>query len=89
MVGEERLPDFADRDALPYVECVLKEVMRCVREMLRPCSTMVIELSAGGSPLGRSASRTSCGRTTRTAGCGYLREQLWSPARRTSPRAFE
>ncbi|GJE86829.1 cytochrome P450 [Phanerochaete sordida] len=28
VVGSGRLPDFTDRDALPYVECVLKEVLR-------------------------------------------------------------
>ena len=26
----ERLPDFADREKLPYVECIMKETMRSV-----------------------------------------------------------
>ncbi len=29
MVGRERLVDFDDRENLPYVECVMKEVLRC------------------------------------------------------------
>ncbi|GJE97080.1 hypothetical protein PsYK624_132900 [Phanerochaete sordida] len=28
VVGEGRLPDFTDRDSLPYVDCIVKEVMR-------------------------------------------------------------
>lgn len=28
VVGRGRLPDFTDRDALPYVECVAQESMR-------------------------------------------------------------
>ncbi|KAI0742389.1 cytochrome P450 [Daedaleopsis nitida] len=28
VVGPERLPDFEDRDQLPYLDCVLKEVLR-------------------------------------------------------------
>ena len=28
VVGRDRLPTFQDRDNLPYVECVLKEVLR-------------------------------------------------------------
>jgi hypothetical protein len=28
VVGSERLPDFHDRNSLPYVECVVKEVYR-------------------------------------------------------------
>lgn len=30
VVGPGRLPDFEDREHLPYLECVLKEVFRCV-----------------------------------------------------------
>ena len=30
VVGRERLPDFDDREHLPYLECVVKEVFRCV-----------------------------------------------------------
>lgn len=30
VTGGSRLPDFNDRDSLPYLECVLKEVYRCV-----------------------------------------------------------
>lgn len=30
VVGPERLPDFEDREQLPYLECLLKEVYRCV-----------------------------------------------------------
>lgn len=28
IVGTKRLPDFSDRDSLPYVECITKETMR-------------------------------------------------------------
>ena len=28
VVGPERLPDFEDREQLPYLDCVLKEVFR-------------------------------------------------------------
>lgn len=30
VVDRDRLPSFTDRTSLPYVECVLKEVYRCV-----------------------------------------------------------
>ncbi len=30
VVGRDRLPNFADRDALPYVQCLMQEVMRYV-----------------------------------------------------------
>ena len=28
VVGQDRLPDFTDRDSLPYVECIMQEAMR-------------------------------------------------------------
>ena len=28
VIGSARLPDFSDRDSLPYVECIMKETMR-------------------------------------------------------------
>lgn len=28
VVGKDRLPTLSDRDSLPYVECVIKEVLR-------------------------------------------------------------
>ena len=28
LIGPDRLPTFEDRDSLPYLECVLKEVLR-------------------------------------------------------------
>ena len=30
VIGRDRLPDFEDRGSLPYLECVMKEVYRCV-----------------------------------------------------------
>jgi len=30
VVGTERLPNFNDRDSLPYLECILKETHRLV-----------------------------------------------------------
>lgn len=34
VVGAGRLPDFTDRDALPYVECIVQETMRYLRCLL-------------------------------------------------------
>ncbi len=28
VVGSQRLPDFSDRESLPYLDCVIKEVYR-------------------------------------------------------------
>lgn len=28
VVGNERLPGFEDRERLPYIDCILKEVLR-------------------------------------------------------------
>lgn len=28
VVGTDRLPDFEDRDSLPYLECIVREVFR-------------------------------------------------------------
>lgn len=30
VVGLDKLPDYQDRDSLPYLDCVLKEVLRWV-----------------------------------------------------------
>ena len=30
VIGAERLPDLEDRTSLPYIECILKETLRCV-----------------------------------------------------------
>lgn len=29
-IGRERLPNFNDRELLPYTECIMKEIMRSV-----------------------------------------------------------
>ena len=29
VVGRSRLPDFEDRGSLPYLDCILREVLRC------------------------------------------------------------
>lgn len=34
VVGTDRLPDFADRPSLLYLECVIREVFRCVCQNL-------------------------------------------------------
>lgn len=36
VVGTDRLPDFSDRPSLPYLECVIREVFRCVCRILWP-----------------------------------------------------
>lgn len=30
VVGDKRLPVFNDRDSLPYIDALVKEVLRCV-----------------------------------------------------------
>ena len=30
VIGSDQLPSLQDRDNLPYIDCILKEVMRCV-----------------------------------------------------------
>lgn len=30
VVGPKRLPDFDDRESLPYIEAIFQEVLRCV-----------------------------------------------------------
>ena len=36
LTGGERLVTFSERDALPYIDCIIKETLRCVRSPL-PC----------------------------------------------------
>lgn len=33
VIGRGRLPDFTDRDSLPYVDAVTKEVLRCIQQI--------------------------------------------------------
>ena len=40
IVGRERLPDFEDREHLPYLECVLKEVFRYVTIWFTTCGPL-------------------------------------------------
>lgn len=30
VIGTDRLPDPEDRESLPYLDCILKETLRCV-----------------------------------------------------------
>lgn len=30
VIGDARLPDFDDRASLPYLECIIREVYRCI-----------------------------------------------------------
>ena len=39
VVGTSRLPDFDDRENLPYIEAIFQEVLRCA-------SSIVVNLSA-------------------------------------------
>ena len=34
VIGCDRLPDFDDREALPFVDCIIKETLRCVLESI-------------------------------------------------------
>lgn len=38
IVGQDRLPEFADRDSLPYISAIVKEVLRCCNFHLRICA---------------------------------------------------
>lgn len=31
VVGPDRLPDFSDRESLPYIDCIVQETLRCVQ----------------------------------------------------------
>lgn len=35
VVGKDRLPMFADKDSLPYVTCIVQEILRCVQGVLK------------------------------------------------------
>lgn len=41
VIGPDRLPDFDDRDSLPYLNCLIKEVYRYV------CLSILTPLSPG------------------------------------------
>lgn len=32
VIGSDRLPDFDDRPSLPFLDCIIKEMYRCVTE---------------------------------------------------------
>lgn len=34
VVGRDRLPTFEDKEALPYISCIVQEILRCVRGLL-------------------------------------------------------
>lgn len=36
VIGNDRLPDFEDRESLPYLNAIIKEVYRCVAISLYP-----------------------------------------------------
>lgn len=38
LVGTDRLPDFEDRESLPYLECVIKELYRYAWHLSILCS---------------------------------------------------
>ena len=33
VIGKERLPDFSDKPRLPYLQCVILEILRFVRSV--------------------------------------------------------
>ena len=48
VVGPDRLAEFSDREALPYVESVINEVYRCV--LFYPCTPLqpyIVAISDG------------------------------------------
>ena len=60
IVGLDRLPDFADRGSLPYLECVMKETYRYVIRYTR------LRLWSDSRTVGTQLSRLVCGRQEMT-----------------------
>lgn len=56
VVGSQRLPDFGDRDSLPYVQCVANEVMRYVSRSSALNASFSLTLATGGTQLHLSVS---------------------------------
>ena len=46
VVGKERLPTFEDRPSLPYIECVVREILRYVKPSR--CLNMISNGFLGG-----------------------------------------
>lgn len=57
VVGRDRLPDFEDRESLSYINCILKEILRYVIELIYAFSlrtlilTLFIKMESAG-PIG-------------------------------------
>lgn len=47
VLGEGKLPDFGDRESLPYVECVLQESMRFVLSLISKEDHLAHDISGG------------------------------------------
>lgn len=45
VVGSDRLPDFADRPRLPYINAIISEVLRW--QPVAPIGTRVLDCSSG------------------------------------------
>ena len=49
VIGQERLVDFDDRENLPYMECVMMEVLRCAHVLEIPRRYLLTCLSSDGT----------------------------------------
>jgi cytochrome P450 len=54
IVGKDRLPEFSDRQSLPYIDAIVKEVLRWVTHLLSVTSnyvTLNTDIGIDGTPL--------------------------------------
>lgn len=52
VIGSDRLPDFSDKEALPYLSCIFKEILRYVTDcFLVDQATLIGVLSSWASPV--------------------------------------
>lgn len=60
VVGHSRLPDFSDRDTLPYLECILHETHRSVLYVFRSKSKPTSQNNSDGIPPSPSVCLPRC-----------------------------
>ena len=78
VIGKDRLPDFSDREDLPYVECIFKETMRYVVPLMAVTTPHAETIPIDGTRLLLSELLTNPLKMTCITGCSYLRALLSS-----------
>jgi hypothetical protein len=76
VVGQERLPTFADKDQLSYIENVIQETLRCVLDTFVHNSLLTIYANPDGTPYFPLLFLTARARTMYTKACSYRRDPL-------------